>query len=82
MAIVQQERFGPVLPIVTFEYDEQVLMMANDTEYGLACYFYTDSMQRIVTFNEGLEYGMVGVNEGLISTEVAPLAHQRIRRRS
>ncbi|MDF5425639.1 aldehyde dehydrogenase family protein, partial [Vibrio parahaemolyticus] len=72
MSIVQQELFGPVLPIVTFENDYQVLEMANDTEYGLACYFYTNSLKRIVTFSEGLEYGMVGVNEGIISTEVAP----------
>ncbi|MDW2138147.1 aldehyde dehydrogenase family protein, partial [Vibrio sp. 2128(2023)] len=72
MAIVQQELFGPVLPVLTFEDDEQVLAMANDTEYGLACYFYTDSLKRIIKFTEGLEYGMVGVNEGIISTEVAP----------
>ncbi|CAE6891443.1 Involved in the biosynthesis of the osmoprotectant glycine betaine. Catalyzes the reversible oxidation of betaine aldehyde to the corresponding acid [Vibrio sp. B1REV9] len=72
MAIVQQELFGPVLPIITFENDEQVLAMANDTEYGLACYFYTDSLKRIIKFSECLDYGMVGVNEGIISTEVAP----------
>ncbi|NMV23379.1 aldehyde dehydrogenase family protein, partial [Vibrio parahaemolyticus] len=46
MSIVQQELFGPVLPIVTFENDYQVLEMANDTEYGLACYFYTNSLKR------------------------------------
>ncbi|MGU3843309.1 aldehyde dehydrogenase family protein, partial [Vibrio diabolicus] len=61
MSIVQQELFGPVLPIITFENDEQVLGMANDTEYGLACYFYTNNFKRIVAFSEGLEYGMVGV---------------------
>lgn len=72
IAIVQQELFGPVLPVISFEDDEQVLSMANDTEYGLACYFYTDSLKRIIKFSEGLEYGMVGVNEGIISTEVAP----------
>lgn len=72
MTIVQQELFGPVLPVISFEDDEQVLSMANDTEYGLACYFYTDSLKRIIKFSEGLEYGMVGVNEGIISTEVAP----------
>lgn len=72
MVIVQQELFGPVLPVISFEDDEQVLSMANDTEYGLACYFYTDSLKRIIKFSEGLEYGMVGVNEGIISTEVAP----------
>ncbi|NOJ15877.1 NAD-dependent succinate-semialdehyde dehydrogenase [Vibrio jasicida] len=72
MAIVQQELFGPVLPVISFEDDEQVLSMANDTEYGLACYFYTDSLKRIIRFSEGLEYGMVGINEGIISTEVAP----------
>ncbi|MET2950993.1 NAD-dependent succinate-semialdehyde dehydrogenase [Vibrio owensii] len=72
MAIVQQELFGPVLPVISFDDDEQVLSMANDTEYGLACYFYTDSLKRIIKFSEDLEYGMVGVNEGIISTEVAP----------
>ncbi|GAK25020.1 succinate-semialdehyde dehydrogenase [Vibrio sp. JCM 19052] len=72
MAIVQQELFGPVLSVISFDGDEQVLSMANDTEYGLACYFYTDSLKRIIKFSEGLEYGMVGVNEGIISTEVAP----------
>ncbi|MFH4749082.1 NAD-dependent succinate-semialdehyde dehydrogenase [Vibrio harveyi] len=72
MAIAQQELFGPVLPVISFDDDEQVLSMANDTEYGLACYFYTDSLKRIIKFSEGLEYGMVGVNEGIISTEVAP----------
>ncbi|MFM2596354.1 NAD-dependent succinate-semialdehyde dehydrogenase [Vibrio harveyi] len=72
MAIVQQELFGPVLPVISFDDDEQVLSMANDTEYGLACYFYTDSLKRIIKFSEGLEYGMVGVNEGIISTEVVP----------
>ncbi|WP_182053582.1 NAD-dependent succinate-semialdehyde dehydrogenase [Vibrio sp. B1FIG11] len=72
MAIVQQELFGPVLPVISFDDDEQVLSMANDTEYGLACYFYTDRLKRIIKFSEGLEYGMVGVNEGIISTEVAP----------
>ncbi len=72
MAIVQQELFVPVLPVISFDDDEQVLSMANDTEYGLACYFYTDSLKRIIKFSEGLEYGMVGVNEGIISTEVAP----------
>jgi succinate-semialdehyde dehydrogenase/glutarate-semialdehyde dehydrogenase len=72
MSIVQQELFGPVLPVISFDDDKQVLSMANDTEYGLACYFYTDSLKRIIRFSEGLEYGMVGVNEGIISTEVAP----------
>ena len=72
MAIVQQELFGPVLPVISFEDDDQVIEMANDTEYGLAGYFYTDSLKRIIKFSECLEYGMVGINEGIISTEVAP----------
>lgn len=71
-AVVRQELFGPVLPVISFDNDEQVLSMANDTEYGLACYFYTDSLKRIIKVSEGLEYGMVGINEGIISTEVAP----------
>ncbi|MFH4664393.1 NAD-dependent succinate-semialdehyde dehydrogenase [Vibrio cidicii] len=72
MDIIHQELFGPVLPIVEFTDDDEVIAMANDTEYGLASYFYTESLKRAVRVSEALEYGMVGINEGLISTEVAP----------
>lgn len=72
MDIIHHELFGPVLPIVEFTDDDEVIAMANDTEYGLASYFYTESLKRAVRVSEALEYGMVGINEGLISTEVAP----------
>ncbi|KJR14598.1 succinate-semialdehyde dehydrogenase (NADP(+)) [Vibrio navarrensis] len=72
MDIIHQELFGPVLPIIEFADDDEVIAMANDTEYGLASYFYTESLKRAVRVSEALEYGMVGINEGIISTEVAP----------
>lgn len=72
MAIVSQEIFGPVAPVISFESDEQLIEMANDTIYGLASYFYSQSIARVWKVAEALEYGMVGINEGIISTEVAP----------
>ncbi|KOO04573.1 NAD-dependent succinate-semialdehyde dehydrogenase [Vibrio nereis] len=72
MAIVSQEIFGPVAPIIRFETDEELIEMANDTIYGLASYFYSQNIHRVWKIAEALEYGMVGINEGLISTEVAP----------
>lgn len=72
MDIVSQEIFGPVAPVIAFDSDEQLIEMANDTIYGLASYFYSQNIHRIWKIAEALEYGMVGVNEGLISTEVAP----------
>ena len=72
MDIVQQEIFGPVAPVTQFETDEELIEMANDTIYGLASYFYSQNIHRVWNIAEALEYGMVGINDGLISTEVAP----------
>ncbi|WP_325892586.1 NAD-dependent succinate-semialdehyde dehydrogenase [Grimontia sp. NTOU-MAR1] len=72
MAIVQEEIFGPIAPVIRFSNDESLVQMANDTIYGLASYFYSKDINRIFAIAEALDYGMVGVNEGVISTEVAP----------
>ena len=72
MKVTKEETFGPVAPLYRFETEEQALEMANDTEFGLAAYFYSRDIGRIWRVMEGLEYGIVGVNEGIISTEVAP----------
>ncbi|MDF2154627.1 NAD-dependent succinate-semialdehyde dehydrogenase [Vibrio sp. CAU 1672] len=72
MQIVSEEIFGPVAPVIRFDNDEQLIEMANDTIYGLASYFYSQNIHRVWKIAEALEYGMVGINEGLISTEVAP----------
>ena len=72
MPIADNEIFGPVSPIIAFDNDEEVINMANDTEYGLAAYFYSRDIGRIWRVAEGLEYGMVGINEGLISNAAAP----------
>jgi succinate-semialdehyde dehydrogenase / glutarate-semialdehyde dehydrogenase len=72
MDIVQQEIFGPVAPVMKFDSDEELIEMANDTIYGLASYFYSQNIHRVWKVADALEYGMVGINDGLISTEVAP----------
>ncbi|HWU01538.1 MAG TPA: NAD-dependent succinate-semialdehyde dehydrogenase [Novosphingobium sp.] len=72
MAIANTEIFGPVAPIIRFATEAEAIAIANDTPYGLAAYFYARDVGRVVRVMEALEYGMVGVNEGLISTEVAP----------
>lgn len=72
MAIAQAEIFGPVAPVFKFETEEEVIRLANDTPYGLAAYFYARDLGRVWRVSEALEYGMVGVNEGILSTEVAP----------
>ncbi len=72
MDIVQEEIFGPVAPVIRFETDEELIDMANDTIYGLASYFYSQNIHRVWKVAEALEYGMVGINEGIISTELAP----------
>ncbi|MGB7242935.1 MAG: NAD-dependent succinate-semialdehyde dehydrogenase [Sulfitobacter sp.] len=72
MAVAREETFGPMAPVFRFSEVEEVLASANDTEFGLASYFYSRDLSRIYQVMEGLEYGMVGVNTGLISTEVAP----------
>ena len=72
MDIVQTEIFGPIAPILRFRNDEELVEFANDTIYGLASYFYTSTLNRAFSIAEKLEYGMVGINEGIISNEVAP----------
>jgi succinate-semialdehyde dehydrogenase / glutarate-semialdehyde dehydrogenase len=70
--LLDEETFGPVAPLIRFNSEEEVVKLCNDTEFGLAAYFYTRDIGRIWRVAEALEYGMVGINEGLISTEVAP----------
>jgi len=72
MRIFDQEIFGPVAPLYKFSTEEEAIAIANDTRYGLASYFYARDIGRIYRVSEALEYGMVGVNEGIISSEAAP----------
>jgi succinate-semialdehyde dehydrogenase/glutarate-semialdehyde dehydrogenase len=72
MRVFREEIFGPVAPLFRFSTEEQAIAMANDTEFGLACYFYSRDIGRIWRVAEGLEYGIVGINEGIISNEMAP----------
>jgi len=72
MRMAREEIFGPVAPLFRFRDDAEAIRMANDTEFGLASYFYARDVGRIFRVAEALEYGMVGVNTGLISTEIAP----------
>ncbi len=72
MAVAREETFGPVAPLFKFKTEEEVLELANATEFGLACYFYSRDIGRVWRVGEGLEYGMVGINEGIISTAEAP----------
>ncbi|OMH37970.1 NAD-dependent succinate-semialdehyde dehydrogenase [Motiliproteus sp. MSK22-1] len=72
MLIAQEETFGPLAPISVFDDEKEALALANQTEFGLAAYFYTADVSRSWRFSEALEVGMVGVNTGIISTEVAP----------
>lgn len=72
MMVAREETFGPLAPLFKFETEEEAIAMSNDTEFGLASYFYSRDIGRIWRVSEGLEYGIVGVNAGIISTEVAP----------
>ena len=72
MKISKEETFGPVAPLFRFKTEEEAISLANDTEFGLAAYFYGRDVARVWRVAEALEYGMVGINTGLISTEVAP----------
>ncbi|VVO44727.1 NAD-dependent succinate-semialdehyde dehydrogenase [Pseudomonas fluorescens] len=72
MKVASEETFGPLAAVFRFSSESDALRMANDTEFGLAAYCYTRDLGRAWRMSEGLEYGMVGINEGLISTEVAP----------
>ncbi|MFS8978485.1 NADP-dependent succinate-semialdehyde dehydrogenase [Cupriavidus necator] len=72
MLVAREETFGPLAPLFRFDTEDEVVAMANDTEFGLASYFYARDLGRVWRVSERLEYGIVGVNTGLISTEVAP----------
>ena len=72
MAVAREETFGPLAPLFRFSTEVEAIGMANDTEFGLAAYFYTRDLARTWRVSEGLEYGIVGINTGIISTEVAP----------
>jgi len=72
MKVTREETFGPVAPLFRFSSDRQAIEMANDTVFGLAAYFYSRDIGRCWRVSEALEYGIVGVNEGIISTEIAP----------
>ena len=72
MEFAREEIFGPVVTLFRFKAERDAILMANNTEYGLAAYFYARDVGRIFRVTEGLEYGIIGVNEGIISTEVAP----------
>jgi len=72
MRLAREEIFGPVAPLFKFNTEEEAITMANDTEFGLAAYFYARDIGRVWRVSEGLEYGIIGTNTGIISTEVAP----------
>ena len=72
MLVASEETFGPVAPLFRFETEEQAITMANDSEFGLAAYFYSNDIRRIWHVAEALETGMIGINDGIISTEAAP----------
>ena len=72
MRLASEETFGPVAPIFRFETEDEALVLANGTPFGLAAYFYTRDMTRAFRVGEGLEFGMVGLNTGMLSNEVAP----------
>jgi succinate-semialdehyde dehydrogenase/glutarate-semialdehyde dehydrogenase len=72
MRFATEEIFGPVSPVFKFRTEEEAIRLANDTVYGLACYFYTSDLGRAFRVMEGLQYGLIGVNEGLITTVEAP----------
>ena len=72
MQLAQEETFGPVAPLFRFRDEAEAIAIANDTPYGLASYFYTRDLARAWRVAEALEYGIVGINEGIISSELAP----------
>jgi succinate-semialdehyde dehydrogenase/glutarate-semialdehyde dehydrogenase len=72
MLAMREETFGPLAPLVKFTADEDAIRLANNTEFGLASYFYSRDIARVWRVAEALESGIVGINEGIISTEVAP----------
>ncbi len=72
MRVFREEIFGPIAPVFKFKTEDEAIQIANDTEFGLACYFYSRDIGRIWRVGEALEYGIVGINEGIISNEMAP----------
>jgi succinate-semialdehyde dehydrogenase/glutarate-semialdehyde dehydrogenase len=72
MAVAREETFGPLAPLFRFHTEDEAVRMANDTEFGLASYFYSRDLARVWRVAEALEYGMVGINAGIISTDIAP----------
>ena len=72
MRVYKEEIFGPIAPILKFKTEADAIKLANDIEFGLACYFYSRDVGRIWRVGEALEYGIVGINEGIISNEMAP----------
>ena len=72
MTVASEETFGPLAPLFRFSTEEEAIRMANDTEFGLASYFYSRDLARVWRVSEALEYGMVGINAGIISTDIAP----------
>ena len=72
MSIAREETFGPLAAVFRFESEEEAITMANDTTFGLAAYFFTSDISRVFRVSGALKFGMIGINEGLISTEVAP----------
>ena len=72
MKVAREETFGPVAPLFRFKTEEEAIKLANDTEFGLAAYFYSRDIGRVWRVGEALEYGIIGINEGIISSEVAP----------
>ena len=72
MAVFRNEIFGPIAAITSFDTEDEAVRLANDSEFGLASYLYTRDIGRVWRVSEALEYGMVGINEGIISNEMAP----------
>jgi succinate-semialdehyde dehydrogenase/glutarate-semialdehyde dehydrogenase len=72
MRIAQEEIFGPVAAIYTFETEAEAIQMANDTHYGLSAYLFSENLNRVFRVSEALQFGMVGINEGILSSEMAP----------
>ena len=72
MLVCHEETFAPLAPLIPFETEDEAIKLANDSEFGLAAYIYTQDLNRIWRVSEALEVGLVGINEGVISNEVSP----------
>lgn len=77
--VAKEETFGPLAPLFRFKDEADVIAQANDTEFGLAAYFYARDLSRVFRVGEALEYGIVGINTGIISNEVAPFGDKSLR---